>query len=95
MKRISTASLVMVLGCAWVASQAMAQQGGATQPQSLENVSARLQQQDQQIQQLQAQLSSMQQQGATTTPAAYAPGTVAPATPAAPAARNAPRSAAT
>ena len=84
MKRISIASLVTVLGCAWVASQAMAQQGGAAQPQSLEDVSARLQQQDQQIQQLQAQLSSMQQQGATTTPAAYAPPGAAPAAPADP-----------
>ena len=69
MKWISTASLVMALGFAWTASQAMAQQGGTAQPQSFEELSARLEQQDQQIRQLQAQMSGMQQ-GVNATPVA-------------------------
>ncbi len=49
-------------------------------------LSARLEQQDQQIQQLQAQVSGMQQQGVNATPVSYAPGggTAAAPAPAAP-----------
>jgi len=78
MKRISTASLIMALGFACMASQAMAQQGEVPQPQSFEALSARLEQQDQQIQQLKSQISGMQQ-GTPATPAAYAPADPAPA----------------
>jgi phosphate-selective porin OprO/OprP len=69
----------------------MAQQGGTPQPQSFDELSARLEQQDQQIRQLQAQVSGMQQ-GAIATPVAFAPsggtaaGSAAPAAPTAPAA---------
>jgi len=74
MKRISTASLAMVLGFACMASQAMAQQGQVPQPQpqSFAELSARLEQQDRQIQQLQAQVSGMQQ-NTIATPTAFAP----------------------
>jgi phosphate-selective porin OprO/OprP len=42
--------------------------------QSFDQLSSRLDQQDQQIRQLQSQVNSMQQQGTPATPAAYAPG---------------------
>ena len=83
MKWISTASLVMALGFAWTASQAMAQQGATAQ--SFDELSARLEQQDRQIQQLQAQVSGMQQ-GVNATPVAFAPSGGTAAAPAAPAA---------
>lgn len=67
MKWISTARLVMALGLAWTASQAMAQMGETTQ--SFDQLSARLEQQDRQIQQLQAQMAGMQQ-GINATPTA-------------------------
>ena len=83
MKWISTARLVMALGLAWTASQAMAQMGETTQ--SFDQLSARLEQQDRQIQQLQAQMAGMQQ-GINATPTAYAPSGGTAADPAAPAA---------
>ena len=83
MKWISTASLVMSIGFGWMASQAMAQQGGAAQ--SFDDLSARLEQQDKQIQQLQAQMLGMQQ-GVNATPVAYAPGAAPAAVAPAPAA---------
>ena len=58
MKWISTASLLLALGFGWTASQAMAQPGATGQ--SFDELSARLEQQDQQIQQLQAQMAGMQ-----------------------------------
>ena len=61
-----------------MASQAMAQQGATAQ--SFDELSARLEQQDQQIRQLQAQVSGMQQ-GVNATPVAYAPGGAAAAAP--------------
>ncbi len=70
MKWISTASLVLCLGFGWMASQAMAQPGATGQ--SFDELNARLQQQDQQIQQLQAQMAAMQQQGVNATPTALA-----------------------
>ena len=72
MKWISTASLLLALGFGWTASQAMAQQGGTAQ--GFDELSARLEQQDRQIQQLQAQISGMQQGGVNATPVAFAPG---------------------
>ena len=84
MKWISTASLVLALGFACMASQAMAQQGTTTQ--SFDELSARLEQQDRQIQQLQAQVAGMQQPGVNATPVAFAPGAAPAAAPAAPAA---------
>jgi phosphate-selective porin OprO/OprP len=81
MKWISTASLVMALGCVWTASQAMAQPGTAAQ--SFDELSARIEQQDRQIRQLQAQMSGVQQQGVNATPVAFAPdGTPAVTSPA-------------
>jgi phosphate-selective porin OprO/OprP len=77
MKWISTARLVLALGFACVASQAMAQQGATGQ--SFDELSARLAQQDQQIRQLQAQMSGMQQQGVNATPVAYDMAGAAPA----------------
>ena len=71
MKWISIAGLAIVLGFGWTASQAMAQQG--TTAQAFDELSARLEQQDRQIQQLQAQVSGMQQ-GVNATPVSYAPG---------------------
>jgi phosphate-selective porin OprO/OprP len=84
MKWISTAGLLMALGFGWTANQAMAQMGTTTQ--SFDELSARLEQQDRQIQQLQAQMAGMQQQGVNATPVAYAPGggTAAAPAPAAP-----------
>ena len=82
MKWISTARLVMVLGLAYVASPAMAQQGSTAQ--TFDELSARLEQQDQQIRQLQAQVAGMQQ-GVNATPVSYAPGGAPPAPAAAPA----------
>lgn len=83
MKWISTARLVMTLGFACMASQAMAQVGATAQ--SFDELSARLEQQDRQIQQLKAQVAGMQQ-GVNATPVAYAPGGDPAAAPAAPAA---------
>ena len=82
MKWISTASLLLALGFGWTASQAMAQQGMTAQPS--DEVSARLEQQAREIQQLQAQVASMQQ-GINATPVSYAPGGGPAAAPAAPA----------
>ncbi len=85
MKWISTAGLLMALGFGWTASQATAQQMGGT-TQSFDELSARLEQQDRQIQQLQAQVAGMQQ-GVNATPVSFAPtgGTAAgPAAPMAP-----------
>ena len=59
----------MALGFACMAGQAVAQQ--ATTGQSFDALSARLEQQDQQIRQLQAQVSGMQQQGVNATPVSY------------------------
>ena len=83
MKWISTARLLVALGFACMASQAMAQMGETAQ--SFDELSARLEQQNRQIQQLQAQVQGMQQ-GVNATPVAYAPGsgtaaTAAPADP--------------
>jgi phosphate-selective porin OprO/OprP len=84
MKWISTASLLLALGLGWT-SQTLAQQG--TAGQSFDALSARLEQQDQQIRQLQAQVQGMPQ-GVNASPVSYAPagGTpaAAPAAPAAP-----------
>jgi phosphate-selective porin OprO and OprP len=77
MKWISTTCLLMALGLGGTANQAMAQEG--TTGQSFDALSARLEQQDQQIRQLQAQVSGMQQQGVNATPASYAPGAASPA----------------
>ncbi len=90
MKWISTARLVVALGLA--CGQAMAQPGATAQ--SFDELSARLEQQDRQIQQLQAQVSSMQQ-GVNATPVAYAPGPLLPQPPPRRRARVAARSAAT
>jgi len=81
-KWISTARLAMALGFACMASQAMAQQGATAQ--SFDELSARLEQQDKQIQQLQAQVSGMQQ-GVNATPVAFALGGAPAAAAAAPA----------
>ena len=88
MKWISTATLLVAIGCGLSASRAMAQQAGETQ--SLDEVRARLEQQDRQIQQLQAQLSGMQQ-GSPMAPAAYAPPGEPTAPPAIPSAAAVPK----
>ncbi len=59
MKWISTTSLLLTLGLAWTASEAPAQQ--AATAESFDAFSARLEQQDRQFQQLQAQLWGVQQ----------------------------------
>jgi phosphate-selective porin OprO and OprP len=82
MKWTSTTSLVLALGCVCT-SQAMAQPGSTAQ--SFDELSARLEHQDRQIQQLQAQMSGMQQ-GTPATMAAYAPPTGGSAAAPAPAA---------
>jgi phosphate-selective porin OprO and OprP len=85
MKWISTASLLLALGLGWTTNRAAAQVGSTAQ--SFDALSARLEQQDQQIRQLQAQVSGMQQPGVNATPVAFAPsgGTAAAPAPAAPA----------
>ena len=91
-KWISTARLVMALGLACMASQAMAQQGATAQ--SFDELSARLEQQDQQIQQLQAQVSGMQQ-GSQRDPGGLCTWAAARRQPPRRRRRSAPRSAAT
>ncbi|MGD0897351.1 MAG: porin [Thermoguttaceae bacterium] len=82
MKWISTATLLMALGVGLSGSRATAQQ--ASDQQGMDDVRARLEQQDRQIQQLQAQLAAFQP-GTMATSAAYAPPEAGMATPAAPA----------
>jgi phosphate-selective porin OprO/OprP len=76
MKWISITGLLVALGLELAASQAMAQPG--TIGQSFDDLSARVEQRDQQIRELQAQVNAVQaqqqQQGTPATPAAYAPG---------------------
>jgi phosphate-selective porin OprO and OprP len=80
MNWISQVILLAALGVGLSASRAMAQP--AADPQSLQEVRARLEQQDRQIQQLQAQLQRIQQAPAAT-PTALAPAVASPANPAA------------
>jgi phosphate-selective porin OprO/OprP len=82
MKWISTASLVLAAGFALTASQTLAQQVGTAQ--ASDDTAARLEQQERQIQQLQAQISGMQQ-GVSATSVSFAPtgGTAADPAPAA------------
>ena len=67
-----TTTLLVALGLALGASRAMAQQG--SDPQLFDDLRTRLEQQDKQIQELQAQMAGLQQGAtATTTQTAYAP----------------------
>ncbi len=72
MRWTSTTTLLVALGLALGASRAMAQQG--SDPQLFDDLRTRLEQQDKQIQELQAQMAGLQQGAtATTTQTAYAP----------------------
>ncbi len=83
MKWISTAGLLLALGFGWAANQAAAQDLGATN-QSFDQLSARLEQQDREIRQLQAQVAGMQP-AVNATPVSFAPGGGPATAPAAPA----------
>jgi phosphate-selective porin OprO/OprP len=70
----STTTLLMALGLGLIANRALAQQG--SDPQPFDDLRARIEQQDKQIQELQSQMSGLQQgttATATATPTAYAP----------------------